>query len=76
MFNSLNLAGIRSLTRGLRPGKGICYHRGYLLLDRKKDARLSAIADWFLSIGRHEDLGFLTQRKMGEFQYEYLFTKK
>ncbi len=76
MFRHLTNTGVRAATRNLRPGRCICYHRGYLLLDRKKDARLSAIADWFLSIGINEDLGFLTQRKVGEFDYEYLFTKK
>ncbi len=76
MLTRLNLPGFRALTQGLRLGGCICYHRGYLLLDRKKDARLNDIADWFLSIGINEELGFLTQRKLGELDYEYLFTKR
>ncbi len=76
MLDPLNISGVRAATRKMRPGMCICYHRGYLLLDRREDARLGAIADWFLSIGLNEDLGFLTQRKEGKFDYEYLFTKK
>lgn len=75
MLDHLSFAGVRAAVRGARPGIVICYHRGYLLLDRQDSPTLNERAGFFLLAGT-EGIGFLTQRKMGEFDYEYLFTKK
>ena len=92
MINLSNLkpADARAAIRGARSGTVICYHRGYLLFDRKTDPRVAAIADIFLQAGTEEGwgycahsaslnglgLGVLTQRKVSDGKYHYLFTKR
>ena len=90
MSQNLTLSGVRSVIQGARSGAVICYHRGCLFLDRKDNPALAALADLYLRAGTEEGwgysdqvlspqgtgLGFLTQRKIGECNYEYLFTKK
>jgi len=79
-------ARVRRMPRGLI----FRYHRGYLLLDRRDNPAVAKLADFFLRAGTEEGwgygeqvaspnglgLGFLTQRKLGDMDYEYLFTKR
>ena len=84
------LKEVRARLRAIRSGETICYYRGYLLLDRRDNPAAVELADFFLRAGTEEGwgygeqvanpnglgLGFLTQRRLGDMDYEYLFTKK
>ncbi len=83
------LKDARTRVRRMPTGVSFRYYRGYLLLDRRDNPALAALANFFLQAGTEEGwgygeqvaspnglgLGFLTQRKLGDRDYEYLFTK-
>jgi hypothetical protein len=70
----LSVSEAKARIARLGSGEGFAYYRGYLMRDRRRRSQvgraLSELAD-FMS----RQCGYLTQRKHGDFDYEYLFIK-
>ena len=74
--------------RSMKPGEHFMYHHGYLAIDRETDPEIDAIAERFCFHGTQPNfafghgcfsngagLGRLTQKRLGNGEYLYMFTK-
>ena len=72
----------------LDPGESFCYYLGFILKDRQFDKTVKKLGDYMLKQGTPKNFligkelvvsgknkGHLTQRRVGEELFEYIFTK-
>ncbi len=89
MIKVMRVREARDRINAMEPGDRWCYHTGFLLADRAGRDDVTELADFMLRAGVSssflfaEDgepidgmsLGYLTQRKIRDFDYIYYFTK-
>ena len=62
---------ILDLMRSAPPNEWVCYHRGYLPMDRIMNERCRIIAGQAAAASRTGQF-VLSQRRVGDFKYDYL----
>jgi hypothetical protein len=66
---------LKNFIHNAAAGESLVWYRGFVMLDRSKDADVDALAAdaWSLY---EQGRALLTQRKLREFTYDYVITKK